>query len=62
MGAAQDQQAAVQRNRAAAMAAENMQLAELKRRNEIAARVRVDMKEQTDITRAKYKLQSNIIR
>ena len=44
------------------MAAENMRLAELKRRNEIAARVRIDMKEETDVTRNKYKIQSGIIR
>ena len=62
MGAAMDHQAAMKRQRAMQIAAENQQLAELKRRNEIAARVRVDMKEETDITRAKYRIQSGIIR
>ena len=38
------------------ISAENQQLAELKRRNEIAERVRIDMKEKTEITRAKYKI------
>ena len=39
-----------------AAAAENRLLAEQKRRNEFAARVRVDLKEETEVTRNKYKI------
>ena len=45
-----------------AAAEENRRNAELRKRNEFAARVRTELKEETDITRAKYKLQSDIIR
>ena len=52
----------MRRQQAMAAAEENRRLAENKRRNEMAARVRVDLKEETDITRNKYKIQSGIIR
>ena len=45
-----------------AAAAENQRLAENKRRNEMAARIRTDLKEEFDVARAKHKLQSGIIR
>ena len=52
----------MKRQRAMAAAEENRRLAENKRRNEMAARIRSDLKEETDITRARYKIQSGIIR
>ena len=61
-GAAQDEYAANRRQQAVAAAAENRLLAEQKRRNEFAARVRIDLKEETEVTRNKYKIQSGIIR
>ena len=45
-----------------AAAAENNRMAELRRRQEMAERIRVDLKEEIDVTRAKHKLQSGIIR
>ena len=45
-----------------AAAAENQRLAENKRRNEMAARIRTDLKEEFDVARAKHKIQSGIIR
>ena len=57
-----DQDMEAKRQRAMAMAAENRILAENKRRQQIAERVRVDLREETEITRAKYKIQSGIIR
>ena len=45
-----------------AMAEENKLLAENKRRQALAERVRTDLKEETDITRSKYKIQSGLIR
>ena len=62
MAAQQDAEAAVKRQRAMAAAAENMRLAENKRRNEMAAKVRIDMKEEMDVARARHKIQSGIIR
>ena len=62
VAAAQDQEAAGKRARAMAAAEENRILAENKRRNEMAARIRVDLKEEVDVTRARHKIQSGIIR
>ena len=60
--AQRDQQADMQRQRAFAAAEENRRLAENKRRNEFAAKVRTDMKEEFDIAKSKHKIQSGIIR
>ena len=43
-------------------AEENRRLAENARRQQMSERIRVDLKEEVDITRAKYKLQSGLIR
>ena len=52
----------MRRQSAMAAAEENRRLAENKRRNAMAERVRVDLKEEIDITRNKYKIQSSLIR
>ena len=43
-------------------AQENVRLAENRRRNEMAARIRTDLREEVEVTRAKHKIQSGIIR
>ena len=43
-------------------ASENVRLGENKRRNDMCARIRVDLKEEVEVTRAKHKIQSGIIR
>ena len=43
-------------------AEENRRLAELKRRTQMCDRIRGDLKEEVDVTRAKYQIQSSIIR
>ena len=53
---------AMLRQQAAAATADNVRLAENQRRNQICERVRVDLKEETEITRNKYKIQSSMIR
>ena len=54
--AQRDEQADLKRQRAMAAAEENRRLAENKRRNEFAAKVRIDMKEEVDIARSKHKI------
>ena len=45
-----------------ASAQENQRMAENRRRNEMAARIRTDLKEEFEVSRAKHKIQSGIIR
>ena len=58
----QDQAQAQQRARAMQIAAENRQMAELKRRNELADRVKDNMKQEMDVKRSKHLIQSTTIR
>jgi hypothetical protein len=44
------------------IANENRQLAEMKRQNEMAARVQNDTREETNVNKYFYKLQSNTVR